>query len=35
MDTLLDVLLEARRLIALEGNDFSWSSFVDQETALE
>jgi hypothetical protein len=35
MDTLLDVLLEARRLLALPGNDFSWSSFVDQDLALE
>jgi hypothetical protein len=35
MDTLLDVMLEARRLLALGGNDFSWSSFVDQESALE
>lgn len=35
MDTLLDVMLEARRLIALPDNDFSWSSFIDQEAALE
>jgi hypothetical protein len=35
VDTLLDVMLEARRLIALGGNDFSWSSFIDQEAALE
>ncbi|MDA0159454.1 hypothetical protein OM076_04190 [Solirubrobacter ginsenosidimutans] len=34
MDNLIDVLLEARRLIALPGNDLSWSSFVDQESAL-
>jgi hypothetical protein len=34
MDTLLDVMLEARRLIALPGNDFSWSSFLDQQAAL-
>jgi hypothetical protein len=35
VDTLLDVMLEARRLVALPDNDFSWSSFIDQETALE
>ena len=34
MDTLLAVMLEARRLIALPDNDFSWSSFIDQEAAL-
>jgi hypothetical protein len=35
VDTLIDVMLEARRLLALPGNDFSWSSFIDQEAALE
>ena len=35
MDDLLAVMLEARRLIALPENDFSWSSFIDQEAALE
>jgi hypothetical protein len=35
VDTLLDVMLEARRLIALPDNDFSWSSFIDQEAALD
>ena len=35
MDALLAVMLEARRLIALPENDFTWSSFIDQETALE
>jgi hypothetical protein len=35
MDTLLDVMLEARRLLAQPGNDFSWSSFIDQAAALE
>jgi hypothetical protein len=35
VDNLIDVLLEARRLIALPGNDFSWSSFVDRAAALE
>ena len=35
MDDLLAVMLEARRLIALPGNDFTWSSFIDQEAALE
>jgi hypothetical protein len=34
VDELIDVLLEARRLIAMPSNDFSWSSFVDQESAL-
>jgi hypothetical protein len=34
VDTLLAVMLEARRLIALPENDFSWSSFIDQEAAL-
>jgi hypothetical protein len=34
VDHLIDVLVEARRLIALPGNDFSWSSFLDQESAL-
>jgi hypothetical protein len=28
-------MLEARRLIALPENDFTWSSFIDQEAALE
>ena len=35
MDDLLAVMLEARRLIALPENDFTWSSFIDQEAALE
>ena len=35
MDDLLAVMLEARRRIALPENDFSWSSFIDQEAALE
>ena len=35
MDDLLTVMFEARRLIALPGNDFTWSSFIDQEAALE
>ena len=35
MDALLAVMLEARRLIALPENDLSWSSFIDQEAALE
>jgi hypothetical protein len=35
VDTLLDVMLEVRRLVARPGNDFSWSSFRDQEAALE
>ncbi len=30
-----DVLREARALIARPGNDFSWSSFIDQEAALD
>jgi hypothetical protein len=34
VETLLDVMLEARRLVALPGNDFSWSSWVDAEHAL-
>ena len=34
VDTLIDVLLEARRLLARSDNDFSWSSFVDQDAAL-
>jgi hypothetical protein len=34
VDELIDVLLEARRLLARPGNDFSWSSFLDQESAL-
>jgi hypothetical protein len=34
VDELIDVLLEARRLVALPGNDFTWSSFLDQESAL-
>jgi hypothetical protein len=34
VDKLIDVMLEARRLVALPGNDFSWSSFLDQESAL-
>jgi hypothetical protein len=34
MDELIAVLLEARALVALPGNDFSWSSFRDQESAL-
>jgi hypothetical protein len=35
VDDLLAVMLEARRLIALPENDFSWSSFIDQKSALE
>ena len=35
MDSLLDVMLEARRLVALPDNDFTWSSFIDQEAALD
>jgi hypothetical protein len=35
VDSLLDVMLEARRLVALPGNDFSWSSFIDRDAALE
>ena len=35
MDDLLAVMLEARRLIARPENDFSWSSFIDREAALE
>jgi len=35
VDDLLTVMLEARRLIALPENDFTWSSFIDQEAALE
>jgi hypothetical protein len=34
VDELIDVLLEARRLVALPANDFTWSSFVDQDSAL-
>jgi hypothetical protein len=34
VDNLIDVMLEARRLVALPGNDFSWSSFLDRESAL-
>ena len=34
MDDLLAVMLEARRLIARPENDFTWSSFIDQEAAL-
>ncbi len=34
MDTLTDVMLDVRRLLALPGNDFSWSSFADQYSAL-
>ena len=30
----MDVMLEVRRLVALPDNDFSWSSFGDQYTAL-
>jgi hypothetical protein len=35
VDSLIDVMLEARRLVALPDNDFSYSSFLDQEAALE
>ena len=35
MDDLLAVMLEVRRLIARPENDFTWSSFIDQEAALE
>jgi hypothetical protein len=35
VDELIAVLLEARRLVALPGNDFSWSSLLDQEFATE
>jgi hypothetical protein len=35
VDSLLDVMLETRRLIALPDNDFSYASFVDQEAALD
>jgi hypothetical protein len=32
MDPLLDVMREARDLLARPGNDFSWSWFVDQDS---
>jgi hypothetical protein len=35
VDTLLDVMLETRRLIARPDNDFTWSSFIDQQSALD
>lgn len=35
MDDLIDVMVEARRLVALPDNDFSYSSFIDQEAALK
>lgn len=31
---MLAVLAETRALLALPGNDFSWSSFLDAEAAL-
>ena len=31
---LIDVLKETRTLIALDSNDFSWSSWTDQDRAL-
>ena len=34
MTELLDVLSEVRALLSLPGNDFTWSSFADAETAL-
>ena len=34
MERLTEVLLEARRLLALPDNDFTWSSFQDQDAAL-
>ncbi len=33
-DILIDVLQRARAMLALEGNDFSWSSWEDSDAAL-
>jgi hypothetical protein len=33
-DSLIDVLEEAKRLIAIPGNDFAWSSWRDKKEAL-
>jgi len=34
LQKLIDVLKEARALLALEGNDFLWSSWRDQNQAI-
>ncbi|MDG6108062.1 hypothetical protein Daura_45495 [Dactylosporangium aurantiacum] len=35
MSALLAVLADVRAMLARPGNDYSWSSFVDAEAALE
>ena len=34
LQKLIDMLKESKRLVAQEGNDFSWSSWIDQHHAL-
>ena len=34
LEKLISVMREARKYLAREGNDFSWSSWNDQEAAL-
>jgi len=34
LQQLISILKEARAFLALEGNDFSWSSWIDQNQAI-
>lgn len=33
-ENLIDILSEARKLLSMKGNDFSWSSWEDENAAL-